>query len=302
MKNYKVVSGTPRSGTSINMRIHGTRFQLEGKKFPRIRTLKDSDSEFLKYIKDKNNSKVKNDLNPKGFFEDSRFCMTGISNNFRCAPLPKEGSCIKIIGKGLKDTDPSLISSVLFSLRHPFETAEAQLDLKNADGLSTNMWKRDLLNFIRFIQYFKVPYFVSSYTKLCQDPEGALNDYSNFYEEDFTPAISLLKGHKARKTPDLQGDEWSKVLDMYNLALKEDWEGVLEKNKKVLPTTILPCPRVGRAISKSECDMCYKNTKGVIKTLKRRAEKNEVNWDQEPCRVDCEKMTIQESINKNHWR
>ncbi len=301
MSHYRIVSGTPRGGTSINMRIHGVKFDLAGKKFPSEKKIKDSDSTFRAYMKEKKNKDIDNKLNPKGFFEDGRYCMTGIHDSLRCSPLPPKGSCIKIIGTGLKTTDPKMISSVLFSLRHPFEVAEAQKDLPNVEGEDVFAWTRDLRSFLAFKEYSKVPTLISSYTDLCLKPKETLKLYSDFYNEDLTGALSLLEGHTPRPTPDLRGGKWDRVLEAYNLALEEDWEGVKQALAKKVKTDGVYCARLGGVLSKSQCNMCLESHK-VVKLLKKRAERKKVDWDQEPCRIDCETMTVQESINKNHWR
>lgn len=129
---YKIISGSPRSGTSATMRVmRASGYNLHGDKFPRLAN--NSESEIEQYMHDKKVERFKpeDQLNEQGFFEEGGMVMKGIGKNIlsHLHTIP-EGSVVKIIGKGLLNTDPDLISKLIYCLRDPITCGLAQLSLR----------------------------------------------------------------------------------------------------------------------------------------------------------------------------
>lgn len=150
-----VVSGCPRSGTSLMMdclRVALGDDRLLGKKFPQLERLlkqrerreRESDEEFEmrtymnQFLLEPKIAEAERtrDLNPNGFFEDGRFTVTGLAYNINTANLIKrikeseKPFFGKIVSQGLNDTDPELIEKVVFMLRDPYSVAKSQERLK----------------------------------------------------------------------------------------------------------------------------------------------------------------------------
>lgn len=155
MKMY-VVSGCPRSGTSLMMhcltvalgkdRLVGSKFPAEEVRRHALRQRPDETDEqhalrlyidsLTKDKTDKEIAKMK-DLNPNGFFEDGRFCVKGLTYNLSTARLVHKirtstdpAPFGKIVSQGLPATDPTLVGRVIFMIRDPFSVAKSQERLK----------------------------------------------------------------------------------------------------------------------------------------------------------------------------
>ncbi len=133
MKEYIIVSGSPRSGTSATMRVlRDSGFLMHGDKFPKIADRTDG-SEIEQYLLSKKVDafKPEEQINEQGFFEEGGMVMHGIANTIasHLDTIPT-GSVIKIIGAGLKNTDPTIVSKLIYCLRDPITCALAQLKLR----------------------------------------------------------------------------------------------------------------------------------------------------------------------------
>jgi Sulfotransferase family len=151
-----IVSGCPRSGTSLCMSILiqalGDKF-LFGDKFPQEKQLEqlnkqktETEDEFKMriYTMDKlgiieeQKSRIEHStkMNPMGFWEDGRISVSGVRYNQRTKDIIKElrenkdnNYLAKIVSQGLMDSDPDLIGKVIFMIRNPYEVAKSQEDL-----------------------------------------------------------------------------------------------------------------------------------------------------------------------------
>ena len=151
-----VVSGCPRSGTSLMMDILREVFGEErilGKKFPQeeqiVEAEKQHDGETddhyaaRMYIYDKNRDKEKilkdleesKDMNPNGFWE-MLYTVQGIQ--YRLGDVKRldkllaeeEKSICKIVSQGLANSDPRFFDKMIYMIRHPRQVAKSQERLK----------------------------------------------------------------------------------------------------------------------------------------------------------------------------
>jgi hypothetical protein len=151
-----VVSGCPRSGTSLMMDILREVFGEErilGKKFPQEERIEEierqgdeeTDEHYAArmYLYNRNNDKEKilkdleesKDMNPNGFWE-MLYSVQGIQ--YRLGDIERlnkllteeEKSICKIVSQGLANSDPRFIDKMIYMIRHPRQVAKSQERLK----------------------------------------------------------------------------------------------------------------------------------------------------------------------------
>jgi hypothetical protein len=147
-----IISGCPRSGTSLMMDIMRVAFgekRILGHGFPReeripklIKQENETEQHFQvrEYLFKLNEPKREiqkekmeetKDLNPNGFFE-MRYTVQGISYSFddrhnlnRILSEEKKSIC-KIVSQGLINSEPKYIDKIVYMLRHPRNVAKSQ--------------------------------------------------------------------------------------------------------------------------------------------------------------------------------
>jgi len=142
-----VVSGCPRSGTSLTMdimRIALGEDRIIGEKFPQEKRNKEPETEVEKYLSEKfpNNQKEQfeksKDMNPNGFWE-MEWSVKGIRylpnlhtelQSSKISPI----KVVKCVSQGLIVSDPIHISKIIFLLRHPRQVAKSQEKLQGQFG------------------------------------------------------------------------------------------------------------------------------------------------------------------------
>jgi len=163
-----VVSGCPRSGTSLMMDLMRMTFgedRIIGDKFPQEKNTKvrrrsgdtDMTYAFAEYAaKDVvatalKQLEVSRDLNPNGFWE-CPFTIRGAGYRPNTAKLIKRieaekvPSICKIVSQGLVGTNPRYVSKLIYMLREPTAVAKSQerlrreLNYKDMDGQVRNLW------------------------------------------------------------------------------------------------------------------------------------------------------------------
>jgi len=170
-----IVSGCPRSGTSLCMDIHRATYKIErifGKQFPQeqrrqiAEMMQENAPAIVKYFNSKKEldeqqyepgAKKKRDfedMNPEGFWE-GLFTMKGIKYYPQVRNLLEElktdWRITKVVSQGLIQSDPALIERVVFMLRHPYAVAKSQERLYRTeiawrpDGTKVNLYK-DIVN------------------------------------------------------------------------------------------------------------------------------------------------------------
>jgi len=153
-----IISGCPRSGTSLMMDIMRETFgekRILGKKFPQDQKIKyynnqapketNGQYDIRKYKQELNERKsginpVKDfeetkDMNPNGFWEmlytvQGCFYRFKDANNLEILLKEKEKSICKIVSQGLINSDPQYIDKIIYMIRHPRAVAKSQERLK----------------------------------------------------------------------------------------------------------------------------------------------------------------------------
>ena len=154
-----IVSGCPRSGTSMFMDIMRTVYgenRIFGRKFPQERRdemKKQGDLEpdhlyaCRKYVIEKQEEAQEEersfeDMNPFGFWEE-RYTVGGVSYHFGdrehlnklLEETDDDMTITKIVSQGLLQSDPMYIDKIVYMIRHPRAVAKSQERLKR--GFST---------------------------------------------------------------------------------------------------------------------------------------------------------------------
>lgn len=120
-----VVTGLPRSGTSLMMSI------LKDLGVPIL------GERFFENIEDERRAERTKYLNPEGFYEVRNVVGRGIVKGYE----ENVGKAIKIVVPGILHTDPEAIEKVIFCLRNPLEILNSQkklisgIEIYTDDGL-----------------------------------------------------------------------------------------------------------------------------------------------------------------------
>jgi hypothetical protein len=355
-----VVSGCPRSGTSLMMDLCRVAFgedRILGKKFPQEEQIEmvkeqhemESDNSYAarmyifnktrdeeKIMKDLEESK---DMNPNGFWEMLYTCQ-GV--HYRFGDLPRleklqeekdgEKSICKIVSQGLAQSDPKYIDKIVYMIRHPRSVAKSQERLKRQFPFSNSEEDKMLVNgeeqaihtpemYIQvtamaarwLIKYPDVPVIFVNFDELIEKPNETLQGIRDFLNDgDFESAAKQIEPRLRRSQPqDVENDLWEDAENIYKMFCEKDFEGIVEymknpnlmiyrKNKRWL------CTRLNEPKTENECLACQKSSV-VRNNFKQRAEKKEINWQDEPCIFECAHnpdeplKTIGESVEFNTW-
>ncbi len=168
-----IISGCPRSGTSVQMDIHRAVFGEErilGAKFPQEKRNKENQEEasdisaVRNYMSDKQAilSKAQGketgrdfkDMNPNGFWECS-FTVQGIKHSVGSQYLlnhlkledKDEMTICKVVSQGLLPSIPDYIDKIIYMVRHPRAVAKSQerlkrgFDVMTSDGTMKNIFE-----------------------------------------------------------------------------------------------------------------------------------------------------------------
>ncbi len=227
-----VVSGVPRSGTSIEMLINLKTFgedRILGSQFPKLEPIKQNsdepDSHFAvrKYLFEKENV-VENEkiahmkmMNPNGFWEHA-FTTHGVryfpqfKDDLKRIEDAEKPLICKIVAQGLAQSDPRYIDKVIYMLRDPASVAKSQENIvrnfmvKHPEtGKAVNLWEGvKPIDPIMFIQasldaatWFKdnpqIPVHFVKYDDLVMYPEMVMAGVKRFLGEgDFTEGIKCI--------------------------------------------------------------------------------------------------------------
>lgn len=325
-----VVSGCPRSGTSLMMdllrvafgkdRIVGSKFpQEEGKMRDDIPVGMKSMRAWLK--KQQVKSKDFKDMNPKGFWE-CEYSVQGIVFNPR-KEAPSSEKIVKIVSQGMAKSDPQYIDKVIFMLRHPRAVAKSQERLgrpgfndtgdPEKDGKPQRIHTAQMFNQVThaaawWLDKYKIPYITIEFDDLIENPAEQMERVREFLGEgDFAEAIKQVEPSLRRSIPqDREGEGWDIADKLYELFLADDLDGIVSYIKEVAsrsrPLTHMNCARMKRRVAVEECTLCQTepNTK---RNFMLSSVANGVCWDETPCAYDClvNNMTVEESLASTTW-
>ena len=324
-----VVSGCPRSGTSLMMNCIRTAIGEEnilGHSLiePEREPPKLSEAQTYLLAKQKakrpNRKDARRKMNPDGFWE-MKWSVAGIQYDPITAHIlnASDGKTVKIVSSGLVRTDPIYINSVIYMARDPRAVAKSQEKLTR-DAIIEKFGvvhtpEMFISSSVKAARYFvnnpSVPVAVINYDEFV---DGHINPaLINTYGQKFAIAAkSIIKPSLRRSEPeDIDSDLWVIADTIFKLLVKSDWRGILEynANRKPVPSEInFFCPRRNIQTNGKTCEMCMKGRDVLINNYRTQANKKGADWANEPCLWEVEfnpnadDMSIAESIKNNHWK
>lgn len=355
-----VISGCPRSGTSLTMSIFKDALgedKMYGSKFPSLKHIEDSiqntkDEEkkrYLEYVfetKDVDRNKKMVDMNPNGFWEDGRFSVKGLSYSANTRDIINEikntedTKFCKIVTSGLLNTDPELISTIVYLIRDPYEVAKSQEKLTrngtyvDDTGKTINIFEDMVVNTpVMFIESViqwatfvtlnpDIPIVYLKHNDLLTKPKDALK---SIYEELRSLGLvshSRRKFNKASKQVDtslyrskvMEREPvglWEEAYNVYHMLLGNNPFAVLQyvKNPKLQfnrQRNSWVCTRFRGTVSEATCKGC-KAGGDFQRQLKDIGESRGAKWKEEPCAYDVaydldnSHISIEESTKNNFW-
>lgn len=233
-----VVTGCPRSGTSLMMRmlrdslgddrIVGDKFPMStegGRLWMRMKSPNIPDD----YIE--HHAKKLEDMCPSGYWEHTEYTMMGIRPP---APKPPANAVCKLVG--LARTEPSYVDKVIYMLRSPCGVSGSQARLVNAIKLDGSP---DCAP-----DYFGPELFVDYTSAICRflsehaSPTLVVDLYDLRTMPGYTAGrLSAFLGERVKATgvkrPDYgrekrekhhAGPWWDAAYHMYDLVTKRDWK------------------------------------------------------------------------------
>lgn len=340
-KGLTVVSGCPRSGTSLMMDCLRTAFgddRIIGNKFPQEERVhlgldkhtEETDYEFAarRYVTDLTNPNaerdftVSRDLNPNGFWE-CRYSVRGITWHMGMPEIDKQ--ICKIVSQGLIASNPDYINRIIYMLRAPRQVAKSQERLKRLPFLtheeelnsdfkihSPDMFINVTYQACKWIvAHPEVPVILVDFDDLIMYPDRTLGKVREFLDEGDFSKHTIDPKLKRSYPQDIDNYLWEYADTIYEFMKNKEYGKVIsyfEKNSKMIyrdkVTTF--CTRLRQRMAYNECVTC-KNHCSLVNTLINRAEAKGIAWKQEPCLFDCltnpfgEHISMDESIRNNHW-
>jgi len=334
-----VISGCPRSGTSLMMDIMRETFgegRIIGEKFPQEKRIKrqterqegETDQQWAvrEYIMNKDGSKQKalaefaetKDMNPNGFWECG-YTVRGIQY-VRPENAPKATDICKVVSQGLAQSNPQYIDKVVYMLRHPRAVAKSQERLKGRYGGLDNPERggKEVREHSpkMFVQVTKaaaswlrahahVPVLLVDFDDLIEDPAAQLQRVQDFLGEgDFTQSVSRIEPKLRRSYPqEVEHPLWGPAEALYSAMSSLDYDAVADVEvQRVEREKRRVCVRLGRAVVDNECALCRADA-NTRRNYAVQATRRGIAWQSEPCVYECleEGKTIEESIASNHW-
>lgn len=357
MNGLTVVSGVNRSGTSLWMNIFREILgedRILGDQFPRevvrpVRREKETDDQYAirKYVHDRLESEFNlrlrdtddddtKDMNPEGFWE-MEYAVHGLRYMWKyretLADIRKGRPYVcKIVSQGLKQSDPSYISRVVYTIRDPKSVAKSQERLRRPDyfeGYTVNTPEMGLLLTLRACEWIvanpDIPVFFAHYEDLVSDPITVLERVSSFIGADFTPASKLIRQdlNRSSNAPMVENPMWEDAEYVYKEFCKgvslydTDKQGALFVFQDLLDWSMDPklrinrenyifyCPRAKLPVSVNVCKQCQIDPKN--RRIQSEKTPGGGHWSKWPCPGECgadplkEPKTIEESILNNHF-
>jgi hypothetical protein len=221
-----VVSGCPRSGTSLTMLLMSKILgedRIKGSKWPQEQERSRGEDEpahlyeIRKFMEAKQRAQVVKsgrdpekykDMNPNGFWE-CQYSVRGISYNYpdraflRTVEQEEDGnrSCVKIVSQGLLSSDPRYLSKIIYLIRHPRKVAKSQerlsrgLQLEGKDISehvkihTPEMYINVTVAACRFLlENPDIPVLFVNYDDLINDAARKVEDICNFIDQPFAQA------------------------------------------------------------------------------------------------------------------
>ena len=309
-----VVSGCPRSGTSLMMDI--LRESLGVKRLVFDGPISGPIDEVSTYIQSKlPKIEDKSFMNPNGFFE-MEWTVGGIKYSLDRDEILKnhKGKIVKVVSQGLATSDPSYIEKIIYMLRPPRNVAKSQENLSR-DKMSTpkGVKVHSVSMFINvsiaaahyFIKNPQIPVEVVLFDELQANPIEASKVVSDFIGEDLTKGAirvdpklnrSMIedKGH--------EGNDWERAQEIYEAMKVKDWGRVINSKVRNHDDHAFYCTRLNKQVNGLQCKRCQER-EGLRENFKKHSERVGIDWRNEPCIYECriKGLSIEKSIKNNHW-
>lgn len=259
-----VVSGCPRSGTSMMMRIMDSVFgrarmlgspELRSERFPQR-----DKTEIEKYIAGK--AKASRDratlaqeraqmMNPNGYYE-MQFCVRGVHYSPQNVSILRDledaysPRICKIVSQGLALSDRKYINKVVYMARDPRAVAKSQENLGRGDPMTPEMAPEvdgkkvlirsvDMFNAVTvaaarwIVANPSVPVHVVNYDELLDDPAKVLAEVQAFIGEgDFSQAHTMIDTTLRRSAPeDIPGEDAAFAMGLFGMLKASDFAGIV---------------------------------------------------------------------------
>lgn len=335
-----VVSGVPRSGTSVCMDIQravhgedmilGSKFPQENKNRKRI----EPKTPIQKYIREQSekfreeNEKPFDykDLNPNGFWE-CIFTVQGIRYRQALKKLferiKKERNLFcKIVCSGLIPSDPDYIDKIIFTLRDPHSVAKSQERLKNSAPdaeIAKHSPRMFISNIVQASKFFldnpDIPVFIYNYEDLMENPKEVIDKMQDFLKfGDYSKAYNVVNPKLQRSHEDNIKEDamFEDAEHIYELFKQHKFQEIVDymKDPKRITNRIQRswmCLRMGKQVTEHMCKAC-KSSEDTRRNFIDNAKLKGINFLDQPCAFDCgmnldaEPISVEESIKNNHWK
>jgi len=325
-----IVSGCPRSGTSLMMLLHKEAMgedSIIGTKWPMDKKTQDEHiNNCLEYIKIKQEPdyqerlKETKKMNPNGFWE-CPWTTAGI----QWAPnTPIKNKVVKIVSQGLSKSNPKYVDKIIMMIRHPWAVANSQRDLilplplkirsKEMSANSPDMFIEVTAAVSSWIIKHNPDLLMVEFEELISNPDDVLKQVGDFVGEgDWNRAKNQIRPN-LKRSPAEKPDErpsWDHSVKIYELFKEKKYKEVVDYYKSINKEKQVSfyCPRKGRPANNVICHLC-KTDDSRREKLIGQAENRGIEWENEPCLWECgmnpdrdsyTPLTIEESIKNNHW-
>lgn len=255
-----VVSGCPRSGTSLMMDIFRESLGQEriiGKKFPTERKVvrKNTDTDAIFYYRQylqqhrggRDAAEVR-DMNPEGFWE-CPFTVPGVQYLPKTRDLigkvgsETDPSVCKIVSQGLFRSNPVYIDAVVFMLRHPAAVAKSQerlsrklqvqhpttgKDFNLFDGLVVQSPQTFIEVTLQAADWFSahrnVPLYIVKFEDLIKKPRVTLKRLSKRLGEDLISGVAQIRPELDRSSKvDITHSLLPEAERVHDWFVKKNW-------------------------------------------------------------------------------
>jgi len=322
-----VISGCPRSGTSLMMRVMEKAFgpdRILGAREPQQENHKPELSEIQKYLFEKSGRAEQirkreeraKAMNPNGYYEMA-FCVQGVYYRPQFEDLLTEildadkPKICKIVSQGLAQSEPRYIDKIVYMARDPRAVAKSQENLGRDNPMnpedaperdgekvlirSVEMFNQVTIAAARWLnRHPGIPVHVVNYDKLIDDPHTVLGGVAAFLGDgDFSEAANLIDPSLKRSKPEpVEGDEFA--LQLFDRLKTGDFAGVEEavnqeaERRKANPPK--PTQWFCPRLGQQVAEAMCQLCKTHIQTttnLRANAERKEIKWQEEPCPYEC---------------
>lgn len=261
-----VVSGCPRSGTSLTMDLIATAIgedRIVGRPFPQAERIEaatqrrpgETDAAWRcrlyanqeTYARARAEATESRDLNPHGFWEHPRYTVTGIQ---WADPAPPADAVCKIVSAGLARSNPAYVDRIVYLIRDPAAVARSQerlrrgvpfagragrpIDQRQLRVNSPAAYIADHAAAARWILRHarNRPIHRVDFDKLIAQPEPQVSALIRFVDDagDVRAAVKRVD-RKLRRSHDGQaGDDsaWKTARTVYAALRRGDWQAVVD--------------------------------------------------------------------------